>query len=122
MKIKEDSTAPPVGRIPSEAGDEDALGQDEKEDTKIPGELNEGSNMKRDPSSERRKQQMPPSGESHDEIRRVPSRVDKPFEKWEREEMEVLLNELCGHLGNAPILLPKSLALIIEKFYIRPVS
>ena len=122
MKIKEDSNAPPVGRIPSEAGDEDALGRDEKEDTKIPGELNEGSSTKRDPSSERRKQPLPTSGENQDEIRRVPSRVDKPFEKWEREEMEVLLNELCGHLGNAVVFLSETLTLIIEKFYIQPVS
>jgi phospholipase D1/2 len=30
---------------------------------------------------------------------RKPARGPEPFEKWEREEMEQLLGELCGHLG-----------------------
>lgn len=30
---------------------------------------------------------------------RRPARGAEPFEKWERDEMEKLLNELNGHLG-----------------------
>jgi len=30
---------------------------------------------------------------------RKPTRGPESFEKWEREEMEELLGELCGHLG-----------------------
>jgi phospholipase D1/2 len=30
---------------------------------------------------------------------RRPARGTEPFEKWERDEMEKLLGELCGHLG-----------------------
>lgn len=87
-----------MGRVPSEAGDADALGQDEKEDTKIPGDLNEGTNTRRDSSTEGPNNSTPPA-EGQDGHRRIPSRVDEPFEKWERDEMEELLNELRGHLG-----------------------
>jgi len=34
---------------------------------------------------------LPPTAEN--------PRRSKPFEKWEREEMERLLGTLCGHLG-----------------------
>lgn len=30
---------------------------------------------------------------------RRPAKGAEPFEKWERDEMEKLLGELCGHLG-----------------------
>ena len=30
---------------------------------------------------------------------RKPTKGSEPFERWEREEMESLLNELNGHLG-----------------------
>ena len=39
-------------------------------------------------------------GDTSGEHIRRPARADEPFEKWEREEMEELLHELRGHLGN----------------------
>lgn len=36
---------------------------------------------------------------------RKPTKGTEPFERWEREEMELLLNDLNGHLGaNVPFL------------------
>lgn len=36
---------------------------------------------------------------------RKPAKRSEPFEKWERDEMEKLLKELNGHLGNTGIVI-----------------
>lgn len=42
---------------------------------------------------------MSTSNSDKDNKQRRPAKGTEPFEKWERDEMEKLLGELCGHLG-----------------------
>ena|ERR1700761_3565909 len=49
-------------------------------------------------------------GEDH---QRKHSKADQPFEAWEREEMEKLLNEVRGHLGTIPIFYQSYLCALI---------
>ncbi|KAJ7600958.1 phospholipase D [Mycena floridula] len=93
-KPPKDSTVPEaVARVPSEAGDEGAPGQEapvaenvmpseEKESTEgaKPDTIGRSSSTEKDPKS------------------RKPAKGTEPFEKWERDEMEKLLGELRGHL------------------------
>lgn len=88
--------------MPSEAGDEDALGQEKGSVGKADVDV-QGDNKKADAeSSSDSKTQQHGEGSSsgHDDTRKVPSKNDEPFELWEREEMERLLEDLRGHLGS----------------------
>lgn len=118
--------------MPSEAGDDGALGEGEasqpaeikqavhedetegeqakrsKEDQSNDGQSKDGRSQSRENNSyskERPSRDVPtsengtePQGTSNDKAR-VPSRGTEPFERWERDEMEKLLGQLCGHLG-----------------------
>lgn len=87
---RDKSTPDPIARVPSETGDQDAPGQDENllahgEDTVVQfaEDVETAAN---------------PSGSDKDVKGKKPSRGTEPFEKWERDEMEKLLREVCGHL------------------------
>ena len=93
VQTKEQTTSDPVASVPSEAGDSLAPGHDTVAETEEPHEDVE----KGDRSAVGR--DAPRSEPSENPQARRPARGDEPFEKWEREEMEKLLEELCGHLG-----------------------
>lgn len=96
MKFRDSTTSDVVGRVPSEAGDEDvplegkSAQADEQEDNHSrpskEGEENEDLHLGAT-SSEK------------DPKTRKSARGIEGFEKWERDEMEALLGELNGHLG-----------------------
>ena len=120
-------TSEPLGRVPSEAGDEDvpergknaSLKADDiaRQDTlrAKSSVRSNGTQHTRNSQSQMEGKSRTPTPEGSDghkpstghgngsalqdsEIRRAPSRADRPFEKWERDEMEKLLGELRGHL------------------------
>ncbi|KAL0066150.1 Phospholipase D1 [Marasmius tenuissimus] len=78
---RDTATPEAVGRAPSETGDEGAPEGGRHEGA--PSELAEDTEHK---------------GEEGTQKARRPTRGAEPFEKWERDEMEKLLNELNGHL------------------------
>jgi hypothetical protein len=43
--------------------------------------------------------------QNEEQLHRRSSKNSEPFEKWEREEMEELLSQLNGHLGNVSLIL-----------------
>lgn len=94
--LKARDTSDPVGRVPSEAGDEGAPGQ-ETDNAEGPGEV-ENRRSKEGGTDEASETPLNASTSDKDN-KRKPARGTEPFEKWEREEMEKLLGELCGHLG-----------------------
>lgn len=82
--------------MPSETGsnNEPGKGADADKETEkikegIIKEVNEEQPSGRPPSAAR----------SSDPHMRRPSRPEEPFEQWERDEMEALLTEVRGHLG-----------------------
>lgn len=92
-----------MGRVPSETGDEDAPGGHEKEqEAKGSEDTLRAKGSVRTSGSSSRAQNRPQSPTNASvggaDIKRTPSRVDEPFEKWERDEMEKLLVQLRGHL------------------------
>ncbi|KAF8895434.1 hypothetical protein BD779DRAFT_1619102 [Infundibulicybe gibba] len=101
-KPPKDSTTPETtAPIPSESGEEGAPGHDS-----IPG--NNGHVVFSDddvrPSKEGHdgtQESAPnasPGTSEKDPKAKKPARGTEPFERWERDEMEKLLGELCGHL------------------------
>lgn len=102
--MKGDSPTPePVARVPSEAGDQDALGQDPGPTNKTKEEEKQGSKKNTGhvhATGDHTEASVPPAQhDKADEERRKPARADEPFEKWERDEMEKMLDSLNGHLG-----------------------
>jgi phospholipase D1/2 len=92
-KTKEQTSSDPVASVPSETADAEAPGHDTTYETEEPHEdpeRGDRSAVGREPSS---------SEPADNAQGRRPARGDEPFEKWEREEMEKLLDQLCGHLG-----------------------
>ena len=99
-----DGNVEAVARVPSEAGDEQASEP-----------LKPTDNLERTPSSEKPKGDSDNGKEKLDhrpsmsnivgdkekekEKKKPVKPVQEPFEAWERDEMEKLLGELCGHLG-----------------------
>lgn len=86
-------TGEPTARVPSESGDETSQAA-----ALSPDANDAASETTRENSSE---QQHTPNSHlpSNDgERSRKPAKGSEPFEKWERDEMENLLNELNGHL------------------------
>lgn len=80
----------PIGRVPSETGDESALPGPKLYDV---DDASGGSKDRGDCVNEKTSAQNE---------RPQPSRNGKqPFEPWEREEMEKLLREVNGHLGQS---------------------
>lgn len=97
MSLQARDTSPePVGRMPSETGDENAPGQDIGESVAAPAP-DEGSKEATEPTAS--DTAVNASLSDKDTKARKPAKGTEPFEKWEREEMEKLLGELNGHLG-----------------------
>jgi hypothetical protein len=103
----------PAAKIPSEAGDEEAPASDLKAE---PGELQEdvkkgdknNTNVEghdRIPGGSSEQSGTDNASREDDNRGRRPARPDEPFEKWERDEMEKLLQQVCGHLGMQPFVL-----------------
>jgi len=93
-----------VGRVPSEAGDEQApepFKSTENLEKPSNGERLKGDsdcgkeNLDRRPSTTN----MAGDKEKEKEKKKPAGPGQEPFEAWEREEMEKLLGELRGHLG-----------------------
>lgn len=121
-QVRDDSSsnAEPVARMPSESGSYDDVGQPsalekeadkeakgEKENTSesLGSKLHDASTLWRtSTSSLRSRNNDTASTVAGDEHQRKHSKADQPFEAWEREEMEKLLNEVRGHLGTPPTL------------------
>ncbi|KAH8114370.1 phospholipase D [Phellopilus nigrolimitatus] len=105
-KPLKESGPEPVGRVPSETGDEGALGHEKNASLRAEESVNQGSvkeknSLRESGGTETQQvdQSQPPSAQNtQEDIRRTPTRADEPFEKWERDEMERLLGELRGHL------------------------
>ena len=105
-KIKE--TGEPLGRVPSETGDESAPNHEKEhlpkpEDKDYPEGLKSKNSVRSSAGSQRsRLTNNLPNGingnGTNGEEKRTPSKGNEPFEKWERDEMEKLLGELRGHL------------------------
>lgn len=93
--------------MPSETGDEGALPEHPGASSAAEADVQEGVSKVKDSVAENgngqndQEQPTPPNAQhAHEEPRvRQPAKADEPFEKWEREEMEKLLQELRGHLG-----------------------
>ncbi|KAL5482529.1 SPO14 [Sanghuangporus weigelae] len=92
----------PLGRVPSETGDEDAPGHEKESEAKMSEDTLKAKSSVRTSGSSSGTQNRPHSPSNANvggaDIKRTPSRIDEPFEKWERDEMEKLLGQLCGHL------------------------
>ncbi|KAG6918332.1 hypothetical protein DXG01_015191 [Tephrocybe rancida] len=101
-KRPRDSTSQePVARVPSETGDEGAH-TEEKEDN-AEAISDEGTRPSREGADDPSLSTFNGSA-THSEKEaksRRPARGSEPFEKWERDEMEKLLGQINGHLGNA---------------------
>ncbi|KAF4577108.1 Phospholipase D1 [Pleurotus pulmonarius] len=92
-----DLSPEPVGRVPSETGDEGAAPNPD-----VVNELDSGDGPRQnkdsgEQSSEPRASTSNLANEKDTKGRRSTRGVE-PFEKWERDEMEKLLGELNGHL------------------------
>ncbi|KAG6897546.1 hypothetical protein C0992_000329 [Termitomyces sp. T32_za158] len=88
---RDSANSEPVGRVPSETGDESALTETGSD---------EGARQSRE-GLENRSASTSTSiaGHSEKDLRpRRSTRGSEPFEKWEREEMEKLLGQTNGHL------------------------
>jgi phospholipase D1/2 len=92
-----------VSHVPSESGDDTAPGQNT---LLLPTESTDAISV--DGARQSKENKDPeegltiPAGSSEKEPTTKPQRPSKgsePFEKWERDEMEKLLGQLCGHLG-----------------------
>jgi hypothetical protein len=93
-----------VGRVPSEAGDEQAP-EPHKSREHLEG-VPTGEKPKGDSDSEKENLNHRPSTtnmaceKEKEKEKKKPIKPDQePFEAWERDEMEKLLGELRGHLG-----------------------
>ena len=106
-----DGNCDAVGRVPSEAGDEQAsepFKSTENLEKPLDGERPKGDNdcgkenLDRKPSTTN----MAGDKEKEKEKKKPAGPGQEPFEAWEREEMEKLLGELRGHLGERFFRLP----------------
>lgn len=120
-QYKDDPHPDPVARVPSETADEGALGP-KTHDIAEPDGAEKAAKSVHDSDAKEAKDKgakesagdhatdsqtrLPPNGGDRATPERDPkgsqrraARGAEPFEKWEREEMEALLGELCGHLG-----------------------
>lgn len=102
LKLKD--TGEPLGRVPSEAGDENAPNHEKEQlpkpdDKDYPDGLKSKSSVRSSAGSQRsRATNLNSTNGVYGDEKRVPSKGNGPFEKWERDEMEKLLGELRGHL------------------------
>lgn len=89
--------------MPSEAGDEQAPEppkSTENLDRALGGDRVKGDSDCGKENLDRRPSTANMAGDKEKEKEKKPTRPDQgPFEAWEREEMEKLLGELRGHLG-----------------------
>ncbi len=92
-----------MARIPSEAGDEGAPypqpGPSEKAEHETVEGVKELESVVKNSDNHDQKSSNPAVDVHEDPRMRQPARADEPFETWERQEMEELLGETCGHLG-----------------------
>ncbi|KAG6841711.1 hypothetical protein C0991_007983 [Blastosporella zonata] len=98
---RDSTTQEPVARVPSEAGDEGAT--EEKENITVEAASDHGARPSKegveDPSASTSAAHSATHSEKEPKPRR-PTKGTEPFEKWEREEMEKLLGQTNGHLGD----------------------
>jgi phospholipase D1/2 len=104
--VKEEENAEPVARMASETGDADAPGHNTVAETEDPQEetdIGDKAVVTDRPESMRTERAengtIPPSTSDGDAAKRRPAQGNEPFEKWEREEMGKLLEQVRGHLG-----------------------
>lgn len=94
-KARDGASSDPVARVPSEAGDMDA--PEEEGEDKAPHD--DDAACSKTGSSGDDKEPSVPNGQGPSEKVKKPEKGEPPFTRQEREEMESLLRELCGHLG-----------------------
>jgi phospholipase D1/2 len=98
---KDQGNPEPLGRVPSEVAVDNVPGKQECPKVDFVGK---GSSENAQAASDHRLEgQTPTTGsvtpnKDSGSGERKPARGPEPFEMWEREEMEQLLGELCGHL------------------------
>jgi phospholipase D1/2 len=95
---KDQGNPEPLARVPSENADDN--GPDEQTAPK-PDSADKSGELAQEASDHRPDGQASSAGSgtpNKDSGERKPARGLEPFEAWEREEMERLLGELCGHL------------------------
>ena len=76
----------------------------------------ESPNPNQTPSSDTRGTPDPrgqPKEKDKDLGKKKPAGPNEPFEQWERDEMEALLKEVQGHLGESPLGIPNNGSLIV---------
>jgi phospholipase D1/2 len=103
----------PVGRVPSETGDMDAAkdaGDHEREPKEVDEKLGFGQSLgsnngagQGDGASARASYEDKPAEKG--KTQKGKGNEVPPFTKQEKEEMEALLGELCGHLGESRCIL-----------------
>ena len=59
-----------------------------------------------------------PKEKEKDQGKRKPAGPNEPFEQWERDEMEVLLNEVQGNLGECLLGIPNNGFLTVTTSYL----
>lgn len=94
--------------MPSEPGDETAPAVNQEGENYAPSATDEGAEEPLPPNSPPPPTLSDTAGNNATNLEREPTRqraksapksATEPFERWERDEMEKLLNELNGHLG-----------------------
>lgn len=92
----------PLARVPSETADDNVPGK-QNSPTKPESASNEPNGHTQDPSENQPEGQSNSSGQGtppkNAGERKPAPRGAEPFDASDREEMENLLGELCGHLG-----------------------
>jgi phospholipase D1/2 len=98
VQTKDQGNLEPVARVPSEHANDDSLGPQATNDA-AGKESGEHGRERSDHRIDGQASFNGPGTPNKDAGERKPARGLEPFEMWEKEEMEQLLGELCGHLG-----------------------
>src|SRR5882762_2732562 len=101
QQFRDSPTPEPAGRVPSETGEDDTP-EEHAEGREAHAEdlTRKAIPTKGRPEHSQGEDSNQSTGQSSAEKGRK-SKGEVPFTKQERDEMEALLNELCGHLGKA---------------------
>ena len=104
VQAKDQSNSEPVGRVPSESGDIGVPGAHASQDTMTAVEepvprTKDYAEPNGDAANHTSPIQNVPGGAEKEARTRKTSRTSEPFDQSERDEMERLLEELRGHLG-----------------------
>ena len=89
----------PTGRVPSETGDESALHDPVLKDVDVAARTSKNCGDEITGSEQTFSSKLQDE-EQRPQLLRHTKQVE-PFEPWEREEMEKLLGEVNGHLGQS---------------------